>query len=124
MAKQKAIAQIYGDWEESYNQIPRWIIGVQLYMSGTIVVLHTSPVRSGNTVDGTKVFLHRLFWTFPLCVKAFKYYKPLISIDGTHLYGKYGDTLLMAIAQNGKNTDNDKIPKSSSTYIITHHNHF
>ncbi|XP_057728681.1 uncharacterized protein LOC130944387 [Arachis stenosperma] len=28
MGKQKEITQIYGDWEESYNHIPRWIIGV------------------------------------------------------------------------------------------------
>nr|XP_029152470.1 uncharacterized protein LOC114926138 [Arachis hypogaea] len=32
------------------------------------------------------------------CVETFKHYKPLISINGTHLYGKYGGTLLMAIA--------------------------
>ncbi|RYR48078.1 hypothetical protein Ahy_A07g034071 isoform C [Arachis hypogaea] len=28
MAKQKAIALIYGDWDESYNDIPRWVLGV------------------------------------------------------------------------------------------------
>ncbi|XP_016178930.1 uncharacterized protein LOC107621421 [Arachis ipaensis] len=91
MAKQKAIVQIYGDWKESYNLILSWIIEVQL---------RTSPVRVGNTVHGARVFLHRLFWTFPPCVEAFKYCKSLISIDDTHLYGKYGGTLLMAIAQD------------------------
>ncbi|KAL4304928.1 uncharacterized protein LOC107646305 [Arachis ipaensis] len=44
---------------------------------------------------------HRVFWMFPPCTEAFKHYKSLISIDGTHLYGKYGGTLLMAIAQDG-----------------------
>ncbi|KAL4338498.1 hypothetical protein AHAS_Ahas12G0216200 [Arachis hypogaea] len=42
-----------------------------------------------------------VFWTFPPCVEAFKHCKPLIFIDGTHLYSKYGGTLLMAIAQDG-----------------------
>ncbi|RYR72626.1 hypothetical protein Ahy_A02g006846 isoform A [Arachis hypogaea] len=28
MAKQKAIALIYGDWDESYNELPRWVLGV------------------------------------------------------------------------------------------------
>ncbi|XP_057724126.1 uncharacterized protein LOC130940093 [Arachis stenosperma] len=28
MAKQKAVAQIYGDWEESYVELPRWMLGV------------------------------------------------------------------------------------------------
>ncbi|XP_016195793.1 uncharacterized protein LOC107636830 [Arachis ipaensis] len=67
MAKQKAVAVIYGDWDESYNELPRWVLGVQLTMPGT----------------------------------AFRHCKPLVSIDGTHLYGKYGGTLLVAIAQDG-----------------------
>ncbi|XP_057760880.1 uncharacterized protein LOC130981298 [Arachis stenosperma] len=62
-AKQKAVAQIYGDWEESYTKFPWWILGMQATMDGTC--------------------------------------KPLISVDGTHLYGKYGGTLLLAIAQGG-----------------------
>ncbi|XP_057740188.1 uncharacterized protein LOC130957338 [Arachis stenosperma] len=65
MAKQKAVALIYGDWDESYNELPR------------------------------------LFWTFPPCIEAFRHCKPLVSIAGTHLYGKYGGTLLVAIAQDG-----------------------
>ncbi|XP_052114488.1 uncharacterized protein LOC127745600 [Arachis duranensis] len=81
MAKQKAVALIYGDWNESYNELPRWVLGVQLTMPGTVAVLRTSPVRVGG--------------------QAFRHCKPLVSIDGTHLYGKYGRTLLIAIAQNG-----------------------
>ncbi|XP_072064312.1 uncharacterized protein [Arachis hypogaea] len=51
MAKGKAVAQIYGDWEESYAELPRWILGVQATMDGTVVVLKTSPVRVGDQVD-------------------------------------------------------------------------
>ncbi|XP_016205950.1 uncharacterized protein LOC107646269 [Arachis ipaensis] len=47
------------------------------------------------------IMFHRIFWTFSPCVKAFKHCKPLISIDDTHLYSKYGRTLLMAISQDG-----------------------
>ncbi|RYR53879.1 hypothetical protein Ahy_A06g029121 isoform F [Arachis hypogaea] len=28
MAKQKAVSLIYGDWDESYNELPRWVLGV------------------------------------------------------------------------------------------------
>ncbi|XP_025634682.1 uncharacterized protein [Arachis hypogaea] len=101
MAKQKAVAVIYGDWDESYNELPRWVLGVQLTMPGTVVVLRTCPVRVGGQVDDSQVFFHRLFWTFPPCIQAFRHCKPLVSIDGTHLYGKYGGTLLVAIAQDG-----------------------
>ncbi|XP_016168803.1 uncharacterized protein LOC107611381 [Arachis ipaensis] len=44
MAKQKAVAQIYGYWEESYAELPRGILGVQSTMAGTVTVLKTSPV--------------------------------------------------------------------------------
>ncbi|RYQ85584.1 hypothetical protein Ahy_B10g105148 isoform B [Arachis hypogaea] len=101
MAKQKAIALIYGDWDESYNDIPRWVLGVQLTMPGSVAVLRTSPVRVGGQVDESQAYFHRLFWTFPPCIEAFRHCKPLVSIDGTHLYGKYGGTLLIAIAQDG-----------------------
>ncbi|XP_057734068.1 uncharacterized protein LOC130949336 [Arachis stenosperma] len=101
MAKQKAVALIYGDWDESYNELPRWVLGVQVTMPGSIAVLRTSPVRVGGQLDESKAYFHRLFWTFPPCIKAFRHCKPLVSIDGTHLYGKYGGTLLVAIAQDG-----------------------
>ncbi|RYR50873.1 hypothetical protein Ahy_A06g025879 isoform B [Arachis hypogaea] len=101
MAKQKSIALIYGDWDESYNDLPRWVLGVQMTMPGSVVVLKTSPVRVGGQVDESQAYFHRLFWTFPPCIEAFRHCKPLVSIDGTHLYGKYGGTLLIAIAQDG-----------------------
>nr|XP_025673285.1 uncharacterized protein LOC112772527 [Arachis hypogaea] len=101
MAKQKAVAQIYRDWEESYAKLPRWMLGVQSTMPGTVTVLKTSPVQLGGEVDGSTVYFYRLFWTFPPCIEAFRHCKPLVSIDGTHLYGKYGGTLLLAIAQDG-----------------------
>ncbi|XP_057762998.1 uncharacterized protein LOC130982881 [Arachis stenosperma] len=101
LAKQKAVALIYGDWDESYNELPRWVLGVQLTMASTVAVLKTSPVRVGGQLDESRAYFHRLFWTFPPCIEAFRHCKPLISIDGTHLSGKYGGMLLVAIAQDG-----------------------
>ncbi|XP_016199348.1 uncharacterized protein LOC107640335 [Arachis ipaensis] len=73
MAKQKAVGLIYGDWDESYSEIPRWVLGVQLTMPGTVAVLRTSPVRVGGQ-DGNSNILPVAFalvegenaesWTF------------------------------------------------------------
>ncbi|XP_016164146.1 uncharacterized protein LOC107606620 [Arachis ipaensis] len=101
LAKQKEVSQIYGDWEESYADLPRWILGVTCTMEGSVALLKTSPVRVGDQVDEDRVYFHRMFWTFPPCIEAFRHCKLLVSIDGTHLYGKYGGTLLLAIAQDG-----------------------
>ncbi|XP_072082103.1 uncharacterized protein [Arachis hypogaea] len=77
MAKQKAVAVIYGDWDESYNELPRWVLGVQLTMPGTVAVLRTCPVRVGGQLDESHAYFHRLFWTFPPCIEAFCHCKPL-----------------------------------------------
>ncbi|RYR02261.1 hypothetical protein Ahy_B06g081076 isoform B [Arachis hypogaea] len=34
LAKQRVIASIYGDWEESYNELPRWLFAMQMYLPG------------------------------------------------------------------------------------------
>ncbi|XP_016200232.1 uncharacterized protein LOC107641249 [Arachis ipaensis] len=102
-AKQKAIARIYGDWDESYDQLRRYFNALQAFVPGTIVDLQTVPYYIGNTLDRDSVMFHQVFWSFPSCVQAFRHCKPLVSVDGTHLYGKYAGTLLMAIAQDGNN---------------------
>ncbi|XP_016191863.1 uncharacterized protein LOC107632712 [Arachis ipaensis] len=76
-AKQKTVIHIYGDWKESYAELPQWILGMQATMDGFEALLKTSPVRVGDEVDESTY------------------------IDGTHLYGKYGGTLLLAIVQDG-----------------------
>ncbi|RYR29286.1 hypothetical protein Ahy_B01g053652 isoform B [Arachis hypogaea] len=59
------------------------------------------PVHVGGQVDDAHAYFHNLFWTFPPCFETFRHCKLLVSIDGTHLYGKYGGTFLVTIAQDG-----------------------
>jgi hypothetical protein len=40
-------------------------------------------------VNDNKTIFGRAFWAFGASITGFQYYHPLISIDGTHLYGKY-----------------------------------
>ncbi|XP_025633103.1 uncharacterized protein [Arachis hypogaea] len=92
LAKQKVIARIYGDWDESYNELSRWLFAMRMYLPGTWVQLVTQPwPGSADTI-----MFYRVFRMFPPYVKAFKNCKALISIESTHLYGKYGGTLPMA----------------------------
>ncbi|XP_057723475.1 uncharacterized protein LOC130939381 [Arachis stenosperma] len=102
-AKQKAIARIYSDWDESYDQLRRYLNALQAFIPGTIVDLETRPYYVGNRLDRESVMFHQVFWSFPSCVEAFRHCKPLVSVDGTHLYGKYAGTLLMGIEQDGNN---------------------
>ncbi|XP_020999436.1 uncharacterized protein LOC107488726 [Arachis duranensis] len=97
----KSIAKVFGDWEESYQALPWWLSVMVQKMSGSVVQIETRPLYNGNKeAQGVKI-LHRVFWSFNPCVRAFRHCKPLVQVDGTHLYGKYKGTLLVAVAQDG-----------------------
>ena len=102
LAKTKAIELVYGNWEESYKQLPRYLAALRLYSPGTVSIMETLPAQSpdGTRLEGNGIF-HRLFWAFRPCIIGFTFCKPLIQVDGTWLYGKYKGSLLMAVAQDG-----------------------
>ena len=91
-AKRKAMIRIFGDWDESYQTLPRWMNIVKLTNPGTKVVWKTSLLAGCN---GNVRFM-RVFWAFGACVEGFKHCRPIIQIDGTFLYGKYIGKLLIA----------------------------
>ncbi|XP_052874604.1 uncharacterized protein LOC128280483 [Gossypium arboreum] len=76
-----AMQQLYGDWDESYNELQSWISAMVKYVPGTVVDLQTLPYRgsNGELELGKRVF-RRLFWTFDLCVRAFSHCKPILLI--------------------------------------------
>ncbi|RYQ92704.1 hypothetical protein Ahy_B09g098919 [Arachis hypogaea] len=62
-------------------------ISVVLYYDGHLMV------RDCSIFD-------KVFWAFPAYVEAFKHCKWFVSVDGTHLYGKYGGVLLIVVTQD------------------------
>ncbi|XP_012472492.1 uncharacterized protein LOC105789671 [Gossypium raimondii] len=74
---------------------------MHVYVPGTVTDLQTLPYKSpdGEIQPGKRVF-HRQFWTFEPCVRAFPYCKQMVQVDGTWLYGKYTQILLIAVAQD------------------------
>ncbi|RYQ86053.1 hypothetical protein Ahy_B10g105717 [Arachis hypogaea] len=100
MAKQKAITQIYGGWEESYNRVARLLQALQSCCPRTICDISVVPYYDGNFMVRDCSIFDKVFWAFPACVEAFKHCKPFVSVDGTHLYSKYGGVLLIVVAQD------------------------
>ncbi|KAL5194606.1 hypothetical protein HKD37_20G056656 [Glycine soja] len=101
LAKQKAIPIEYGDWEESYVKLSLWLTHMQNHSPGSYFQILHDDFIIRNTVSRKHRQFHRVFWTFGQCKEAFKYCKPIIQVDGTHLYNKYRGTLLMATLQDG-----------------------
>ena len=54
-------------------------------------------------VSNNKIIFGRAFWAFSASINGFQYYHPLISIDGTHFYGKYKAKLEVAITSDANN---------------------
>ncbi|XP_004506765.1 uncharacterized protein [Cicer arietinum] len=107
IAKQKAIERIYDNSEESYKELPRWILAFKHYLPSTVTDIEVGPFIEDDQRVPSKAVFHRLFWSFQPCIRGFDHCKPVVSVDGTWLYGKYRGTLLMAIAQDG---DSHTIP--------------
>ncbi|XP_074306553.1 uncharacterized protein LOC141641805 [Silene latifolia] len=91
-AKQKAIANIFGDWENSYEELPKFMQALKESNPGNVVHWCLIP-----TSDPSVHIFQRVFWAFRPSIEGFNHCRPVISIDGTHLYGKYKGTLLIAM---------------------------
>ena len=90
---------IYGDWEEGYEQLPT----IFNAMKATNPGMHYEYILKPNEwKDGRQIFFCA-FWCFPQCVEALRHYRPVLSIDGTFLLGKYMGTLLVAISYDVDN---------------------
>nr|KAJ0210772.1 hypothetical protein LSAT_V11C400215000 [Lactuca sativa] len=96
--KQKAIEQVFGNWEESYAALPKNFGALQKFNPGTIVEWCVS-----RSTDAKQVEFRRVFWAFVPSIKGFAHCRPVISIDGTHLYGKYTGKMLIAMGVDGNN---------------------
>ncbi|XP_021752569.1 uncharacterized protein LOC110718076 [Chenopodium quinoa] len=94
-AKEKAIAEIFGDWESSYGRLPHFMQALLRSNPGTCVVWKHKALVDGVYYNNVEVF-ERVFWAFGPCIDDFKHCMPVICIDGMHLYGKYKGTLLVA----------------------------
>ena len=47
-------------------------------------------------MPNTEIF-QCVFWSFKPSIEGFEYCRPVLSIDGTHMYGKYKNMLLIAM---------------------------
>jgi len=101
VVKQKALAMEFGDWDESYNHLPRRLQVVQDSVPGTVVQYITCSYVVDDVKDQSNYILEPMFWSFKPCIEGFKYCKLIVQVDDTFLTGKYHDTLLTAISQDG-----------------------
>ena len=96
--KHKALRQLFGDFFQSYTELPRLFLAIEQANPGCVLIWKTFDTNMPNT----EIF-QRVFWSFKPSIEGFKHCRPVLSIDGTHLYGKYKCMLLSDMGCNGNN---------------------
>ncbi|XP_072079943.1 uncharacterized protein [Arachis hypogaea] len=74
--------------------------GVNFWRVGSFV---RSLADMGNDLVPNIRVLQRVSWSYYPCIRAFRHCKPIVQVDGTHLYEKYKGCLLVVVSQDGNN---------------------
>jgi hypothetical protein len=93
-AKEHALALLWGYWREAYAKVPRLLHAIAHFNPGPWLA---------NEIGRYYPVLKCIFWCFPQCVAGFAHCRPIISVDGTFLTGKYKGTLMVAIGMTVEN---------------------
>lgn len=95
--RERAMRILYGTWEESFQLLYSFKAEIELRSPGSIVEIDTKDV------DG-EVHFNRFFIALKPCIDGFlSGCRPYISIDSTHLNGKWNGQLAVATALDGHN---------------------
>ena len=97
-AKRKVLEGLYGTYKEAYDLVPRMLKQIADANPGTCVNRVDRPDPSNNPHS---LILDRVFWAFGPAVQGFSHCRPVLTMDGTFLCGKYKGTILTAIAADG-----------------------
>ena len=96
--KYKAFRHLFGDFSQSYTDLPRMFLAIEQANPGYVVIWKTTS----HSVPNNETF-QRVFWAFKPSIEGFANYRLVLSIDGTHLYRKYKGTLLIAMGCDENN---------------------
>jgi hypothetical protein len=85
------IADLFDNWERSYEILPSLLAAIQSSTYGTKYIIETSP----STKFGVKIF-YRIAWAFDPCIAVWPYLQSLLTIDTRFLSDRYADKLFTA----------------------------
>ena len=96
--KHKALGHLFGDFSQLYTELPRLFFALEQANPGCVVIWKTFD----SSMPNIEIF-QRVLWSFKPFIEGLEHRRPILSIDGTHLYGKYKCMLMNAMGCNGTN---------------------
>ena len=97
--KQIAIEEVYGSWATTYETLPMFLAAILHTNPGSVVEIYDVP----HTLERGTSVCKRIFWCLKAMMDGWKHARPVISIDGTFLKGKYRGKLLIAMGVDSNN---------------------
>ncbi|XP_074327810.1 uncharacterized protein LOC141665726 [Apium graveolens] len=97
--KQIAIEEVYGSWATTYQTLPMFLAAIMKTNPGTIAEIDAVPHAKER---GTSV-CKRIFWSLKAMMDGWQHARPVISIDGIFLKGRYRGKLLIAMGVDSNN---------------------
>ena len=97
--RNKALEMRFGTFYDGYDCVVRLLETLKERNPGTYINIQDYWLPEYPTAR----VLHRLFFSFGVCVKAFRHCRPVLCVDGTFLTGQYKGQILTAIGQDGNN---------------------
>ena len=94
---------MYRNWNSLNTDCCAYYKTCKLICVGLYTKLKTSPITNREEVLENQQHFQIVFWTFKPCIDGFPFCKPIVQVDGTFFYGRYKGTLLVAVAQDGRN---------------------
>ncbi|XP_024010483.1 uncharacterized protein LOC112085495 [Eutrema salsugineum] len=93
-AKELAVYSAHGREETSFKLLPIYLHVLKYANPGTITHLSTDRDEKGITT------FKPVCMALSACISGWKHLKPVVVVDGTHLFGKYKGCLLTASGQD------------------------
>ena len=96
--KHKALRHLFGDFCQSYTELPRFLLTLKESNLKYVIIRKTFY----SNMQNTEIF-QRMFWSFKPSIEAFELCRLVLSIDCTCLYRKYKGALMIVIVCDGNN---------------------
>jgi hypothetical protein len=94
-AKQHALRFLFGGRKETYNLLPEYMAAIKAANDGTRYSFKLGAINSNGETE-----FEGLFWAFGPSLHGFKFCKPVLTVNGIFLSGKYLGTVLTVIAKD------------------------
>jgi hypothetical protein len=102
-AKEHTLTLFWGRLERSLHKNTKIVRAIAHFNLGTRCVIDTLCQWLPNETSQYYPVLMRTFWCFSQCVVSFAHYRPIISVDGTFLTGKYKGTAMVVVGMTVEN---------------------